>query len=140
MPSVTHVCRVEEVALRPQLLVGLLALLTVVTGAVAGQASGRSPGWPEVSAIFTERCVMCHSAVAGASKGLRLDDYAAALKGSERGAVLIQGDVGGSELVRRLRGESVPRMPFLSRPLPDDQIALIESWIVAGLPEIGEAR
>jgi hypothetical protein len=83
---------------------------------------------------------MCHSAVAGASKGLRLDDYAAALEGSERGVVLIPGDAAGSELIRRLRGQSVPRMPFLSRPLPEDQIALIESWIEAGLPERGLAN
>lgn len=83
---------------------------------------------------------MCHSALAGASKGLRLDDYAAALAGSERGAVLVPGDVAGSELIRRLRGQSVPRMPFLGRPLPDDQIALIESWIAAGLPQGGQAQ
>jgi hypothetical protein len=73
--------------------------------------------------------------VAGASKGLRLDEYQPALAGSDRGAVLIPGDVGGSELIRRLRGESKPRMPFLSRPLPDIEIDLIERWIAAGLPE-----
>jgi len=28
-----------------------------------------------------------------------------------------------------------PRMPFLSRPLPDIEIDLIERWIAAGLPE-----
>ena len=78
---------------------------------------------------------MCHSKVAGASKGLRLDDYSAAIFGSENGAVLVPGDISGSELVRRLRGESMPRMPFLSRPLPEEQIKLIEEWIDAGLPE-----
>ena len=92
------------------------------------------PDWADVSAIFKERCVMCHSAVAGASKGLRLDEYDAVLAGSERGAVLVPGNAVGSELVRRLRGETTPRMPFLSRPLPDDQLALIESWIAAGMP------
>ena len=92
------------------------------------------PDWADVSAIFKERCVMCHSKVAGASKGLRLDEYDAVLAGSERGAVLVPGNAVGSELVRRLRGETTPRMPFLSRPLPDDQIALIESWIAAGMP------
>jgi hypothetical protein len=77
---------------------------------------------------------MCHSAVAGASKGLRLDDYDAAIAGSERGVVMIPGDAAGSELMLRLRGNSTPRMPFLSRPLPEDEIALIERWIVAGMP------
>ena len=123
--------------MKSQRLFRALALLTAVpSGALAGDAA--PAGWEQVSVIFRDRCVMCHSAVAGASKGLRLDEYAAALVGSERGAVLVPGDAAGSELIRRLRGESLPRMPFLSRPLPDDQIALIESWIDAGLPETPE--
>ncbi|WP_068115781.1 c-type cytochrome domain-containing protein [Tropicimonas marinistellae] len=125
--------------MRPRWLNRALALL-VFLPCVATAGSAASPGWTEVSAIFTERCVMCHSAVSGASKGLRLDNYAAALIGSERGVVLIPGDPSGSELIRRLRGESVPRMPFLSRPLADDQIELIESWIAAGLPKASQAQ
>ena len=122
----------------PKLMVLALAFLAVHPGVAF--AGGGSPGWAEISAIFKERCVMCHSAVAGASKGLRLDDYPAALTGSERGVVLIPGNATDSELIRRLRGQSLPRMPFLSRPLPEDQITLIESWIAAGLPEFGEAQ
>lgn len=115
------------------LIRAMILLIFAPNGAAA--ANDRPPGWEEISAIFDERCIMCHSATAGASKGLRLDDYSAALIGSERGAVLIPRDVAGSELIRRLRGVSKPRMPFLSRPLPDDQIDLIESWVAGGLPE-----
>ena len=93
-----------------------------------------SPTWQDVFAIFSERCVMCHSEVAGASKGLRLDNYAATIAGSEKGPVLVPGNPEGSELIKRLRGDSLPRMPFLSRPLPDEQLNLIETWIGAGLP------
>jgi mono/diheme cytochrome c family protein len=122
--------------MKSNVLIQTAIMLTLAPfGATAGGSS--AIGWTEVSAIFTERCVMCHSSVAGASKGLQLDNYSAALIGSERGAVLVPGDVDGSELVRRLRGESKPRMPFLSRPLPDNQIDLIESWVAAGLPENG---
>ena len=124
--------------MKSERLIWALALLALIPGAASG--GSRLPGWAEVSTIFIERCVMCHSAVAGASKGLRLDDYAAALAGGERGVVLVPGDAASSELVRRLRGQSVPRMPFLSRPLPEDQIALIERWIEAGLPEASEAQ
>lgn len=118
----------------------VLALCTFGPGAGAAQDRSATPAWAEVSAIFDQRCVMCHSAVAGASRGLRLDDYAAALKGSERGKVLIPGDMEGSELIRRLRGESVPRMPFLGRPLPEDEIKVISLWIEAGLPQGREAK
>ena len=114
----------------------IIAALLVPLAAYAEDT--RPPDWADVSAIFKERCVMCHSKVAGASKGLRLDDYSAALAGSERGAVLLPGDASASELVRRLRGESNPRMPFLSRPLPEAQIALIERWIAAGMPIVSE--
>lgn len=123
--------------MRTRVLVIVAALLAPFA-TLAEDAS--APDWADVSAIFKERCIMCHSEVAGASKGLRLDDYDAVLAGGERGAVLVPGDAAGSELVRRLRGESTPRMPFLSRPLPDDQIALIESWIVAGMPHESRAR
>lgn len=120
--------------MRSILLIGTVALLALSPfNLIADQSS--APSWTEVSSILDDRCVRCHSAAAGASKGLRLDEYQAALAGSDRGAVLIPGDVAGSELIRRLRGESKPRMPFLSRPLPDIEIALIERWIAAGLPE-----
>jgi mono/diheme cytochrome c family protein len=100
-------------------------------------AAEEAPDWRAVGAVFVARCVNCHAAH-GAALGLRLDSYAAALAGSERGPVLIAGDAAGSELVRRLRGESLPRMPFLSYPLPPDEIDLVVRWVEAGLPEGAE--
>lgn len=112
----------------------LLCMLLAVPLRVAGAEAGHSPDWSDVSGIFVERCVMCHSAQ-GAALGLRLDTYEAALAGSSNGAVLVRGQAERSELIRRLRGESRPRMPLLSYPLPDDQIELIMQWVDAGLPE-----
>jgi len=51
--------------------------------------------------------------------------------------VLLAGDVEHSELMRRVRGESTPRMPFLGPPLPEAEIEVIRQWIAAGLPETG---
>ena len=45
---------------------------------------------------------MCHSKTAGASMGLRLDEFAAVLAGSDRGPVAVAGDPEGSEIIRRL--------------------------------------
>ncbi|MDX1780535.1 MAG: c-type cytochrome domain-containing protein [Thalassovita sp.] len=98
---------------------------------MAGDAP--APGWDEVSAIFKKRCINCHSEH-GASKGLRLDSYEAVLAGGDDGAVVVAGDAAVSEMIRRLRGESVPRMPFLDRPLSQDEVDVILRWIEAGAP------
>jgi len=113
-------------------LIVMASILSISKG--VGIAGGEAPpDWREVSIIFVERCVMCHSAQ-GAARGLRLDSYEAAIAGSSRGPVLVPGDAAGSELVRRLLGESLPRMPFLSYSLPEDQIDMIVDWVNAGLP------
>jgi len=119
-----------------RILVHLLTSFILVSTLAAFGAGAEQPDWGDVSAIFNERCVMCHSSVHGAGLGLRLDTYEAAVAGSAKGAVLIPGDASRSELIRRLRGESTPRMPFLSNPLTQDQIELIARWVDAGLPDI----
>lgn len=112
----------------------LTATVLCSAATVAAAADRDPPDWEDVQAIFQLRCVNCHGN-SGAGKGLRLDSFAAALKGSDNGPVLRPGDVSGSELARRLKGESKPRMPFLSRPLPPEEIDIILRWIAAGLPE-----
>ncbi|HEV2516730.1 MAG TPA: c-type cytochrome domain-containing protein [Devosia sp.] len=115
----------------------LSALLFTCLGAAALAAEavvGTPPTWADINPIVTRHCVMCHSAQ-GAGKGLRLDSYALALAGSTDGPVLLPGDPEGSELIRRLKGISSPRMPFLSYPLADDEIALFVRWVEAGMPE-----
>lgn len=90
--------------------------------------------WEEVSQIFSTNCINCHSSH-GAAKGLRLDSYDAVLAGGVDGLVVLAGDPFGSELIKRLRGDSAPRMPFLATPLPPSQIDLIVRWIEAGMPK-----
>lgn len=79
---------------------------------------------------------MCHSGEHAAVE-LHLDSYEGAIAGGKNGPVLVPGDAASSELMRRVRGESQPRMPFLGYPLDVDEIALLEYWIEAGLP-LGE--
>jgi hypothetical protein len=112
-----------------------LLLLVVLMGIPSSSSladDARPTDWEDVSPIFTKYCINCHSSY-GAALGLRLDSYNAALAGSVRGAVLLPGNPANSEVVRRLRGESVPRMPFLGYPLKQDEIELIERWIDGGL-------
>jgi hypothetical protein len=105
-----------------------LLLALVIQAGVAEEP----PTWREVSVIFVERCVMCHSDK-GAGRELRLDSYGGVVSGSINGPVVIAGNAESSELIRRLRGQSQPRMPFLSYPLPEEQIDLIARWIEGGL-------
>lgn len=77
---------------------------------------------------------MCHSG-ANAAAGLKLDSLEGLLAGSARGPVVWAGAGEASELVRRLRGTSAPRMPMTGPPfLSDAQIAQFAAWIDAGMP------
>lgn len=115
----------------------VLSLFIALAGS-ASLAQEASPGWPAIAALLVERCVMCHSGEDAAVE-LHLDSYEGTIAGSKNGPVLVPGDAASSELMRRVRGESQPRMPFLGYPLDADEIALLEYWIEAGLPEGGTA-
>lgn len=116
----------------------LRLFLSLVLWALSTQAGygdeAAAAGWDAVSLVFQKRCINCHSQL-GAAKALRLDSYEGVTVGSENGAVVLSGNSSQSELVRRLRGNSTPRMPFLSTALPDNEIDLIVRWIDAGLPK-----
>ncbi len=103
------------------------ALLLMVTTVSAAS-------YAELQPILQARCVLCHAG-ASAAAGLQLDSLPGLLKGSARGPVVVKGDAAGSELVRRLKGQSQPRMPLTGPPyLSDAETALFERWITAGLP------
>lgn len=107
--------------------VGCLSALAILQGAALAQ-----PSFTEVAPIFEQRCIICHSG-AGAPLSLRLDSYDGLMAGSANGPVVVPGAPDASELVMRIRGESLPRMPLTGPPfLDDEQIALIEAWVAAG--------
>ncbi len=89
--------------------------------------------YDEVSGMLASRCVMCHQGPA-APLGLRLDSIDGVLAGSQKGPVVVAGEPEGSELLKRLKGTSLPRMPMTGPPfLSDDEIAMFEAWIAQGL-------
>ncbi|WP_149587462.1 c-type cytochrome domain-containing protein [Tabrizicola flagellatus] len=94
---------------------------------------GAAQDFDAVGALFAERCVICHSGE-DAPLGLRLDTLDGVLAGSENGPVVRAGDA-ASPLLQRLRGEAEPQMPLDGPPFLDpDQIALVEGWVMAGMP------
>lgn len=101
---------------------------------LAGAAQAQSVDFADVAPILTERCVSCHSGLS-APMGLELTSYAAVLSGGWGGPVVSAGDA-ESDLLRRIKGADTPRMPLNGPPfLSDAEIALIESWVMAGLAE-----
>ncbi|MFQ5344222.1 MAG: c-type cytochrome domain-containing protein [Anaerolineae bacterium] len=84
----------------------------------------------DIQPIFNRYCVSCH----GGQAGLYLDSYDHVMAGSARGRVIVPGDPQASELVRRIRGLSQPRMPMGGAPLPPSDIDAIVTWIAEGTP------
>jgi len=87
-----------------------------------------------IQPLFAGHCVTCH----GPNKhkaGLRLDSFAAVIRGSKHGPVVRVGDTKNSELFRRI---TLPPMDedFMpaehKRPLTPDDVKLIELWISNG--------
>jgi hypothetical protein len=87
-----------------------------------------------VEPIFDRHCVVCHGPEKQKAE-LRLDSFAAALRGSDGGLVIKAGDARGSELLRRIKLPATDEdvMPSDGKPLlSPDEIKIIELWIAGG--------
>ncbi|HCK54084.1 MAG TPA: hypothetical protein DIC23_12770, partial [Planctomycetaceae bacterium] len=88
--------------------------------------------YSRVKTILRVHCFRCHG-VRKQEAGLRLDTAAAALKGSEDGAVIVAGQPAGSRLLQRVSDKDADtRMPPEGARLSDGEIKLISEWIQAG--------
>jgi mono/diheme cytochrome c family protein len=106
------------------------AFLLAVIPPVQAQANAT---YADVAPILAQRCVMCHTGETPPA-GLRLDSFDAVMRGGAKGSVVKSGVPTDSELVRRIKGISQPRMPMTGPPfLSDSEIALFERWIAGGL-------
>jgi mono/diheme cytochrome c family protein len=96
---------------------------------------GEAVDYRHVEAILLRRCATCHSPsglMGAAPEGYLLSSYAATLASGERARV-VPGNPVASELVRRIRGQARPRMPYDGPPyLTDAEIDLIVAWIEQG--------
>jgi mono/diheme cytochrome c family protein len=115
------------------LIIRLLIILFFTTAQEVRAEVDMDSSYGDIAPLLARHCVMCHSGAA-AALDLRLDSFEAVLKGSSRGPVVEAGDPSGSELIRRLKGVSQPRMPMTGPPfLSDSEIALFEGWVSSGL-------
>ena len=87
----------------------------------------------EIRPILQEQCLVCHG---GKFKqaGLTLATRDGLLRGSDNGAVVIPGKADASLLLKKLRHEHEPGMPYKAARLSDGVIAHFVSWVNAGAP------
>lgn len=82
--------------------------------------------------VLVQHCSRCHGASVRKG-GLRLDAGHTAFKGSDSGPVVVAGNAGQSELVRRVASTDPDfRMPPNGQSLDPNEIALLTEWIDAG--------
>ncbi len=89
----------------------------------------------QVRAIFAHSCNSCHGA-AKVKGDLRLDGREYIEKGGESGPVIVPGDPGKSELMRRvlLPSNHKEYMPAKGKGLTKEEIAILDYWIRKGAP------
>lgn len=94
--------------------------------------------YAHVAPIFAQRCAKCHTEqglMGPAPEGFLLTSYAATLATRDRVRV-VPGHPDASELVRRIRGQARPMMPFDGPPyLSPEEIRLVEQWVAQGAPD-----
>jgi hypothetical protein len=94
-------------------------------------SSGEALVFADVAPIFSQFCASCHAG-SDPPQGLRLDAYHAVMAGSRNGPVVVAGKPDESELVKRIRGEAEPRMPYRQDPLSEKRIQRIVDWVRQG--------
>src|SRR5437867_5173645 len=106
----------------------LRARFTVLLGLAVTQLSGAVDFQRAIQPVLASNCAECHSEktkTSGFSVG-SLDSVVAG--GNKYGRAVVPGDPAASPLVRILKGELTPRMPF-GKELAAADIARIEQWV-----------
>ena len=93
----------------------------------------------DIKPILDQHCVECHKeGGSGTEKsGLLMDTYAATMRGTRFGPVVIPGQSINSTLYRLISNKADPslRMPHDKAPLPDETVSKIKDWIDQGAKE-----
>ena len=92
------------------------------------EAAAPAIAWPVIQPILQTRCGTCHNPEIGLA-GLDLTTYQDALKGSQKGAVIVADDPQISSLVQLQSAGDHPGQ------LTPEELAKIVEWIKAGAPE-----
>lgn len=117
------------------LLVALAVLTFSERAAAQDEAAAVKITYDEhVQPIFRQHCVTCHGSD-DAKSDLRVDNYAALMRGGASGEVVIPGDADFSRLYALVSHAETPEMPPKQDKLPDETLKTIKDWILGGALE-----
>ena len=119
-------------------LAGLVVCVLSFSAAAPGVKETRdtmlAPAHEQVQAILNSNCLSCHSNETRTG-GFSVVNLESVLEGgAKHGPAVLAGQPAESPLVKVLRGEIQPQMPF-GKSLADSDITLIERWIRELKPE-----
>ncbi len=104
-------------------------------GVPIGPPSGSFVGYADVAPVFARHCVRCHvqgGRMGAPPEGFILASYKDLLDSGDEVRV-VPGRPEASELLRRIRGDALPRMPYDGPPwLSEEEVALVSRWIADG--------
>ena len=108
-------------------------LLVGVSTTRASRASGKQL-FEEIRPALQKNCLLCHGGKFRQA-GLDLSTRETLLRGSEQhGPVVVPGDAAASLLIKKIRHQHEPGMPYQGEKLPDEVIGKIAAWVEAGSP------
>ncbi len=86
----------------------------------------------DIAPVIAENCMECHGTQNNPGGMLRLNSFAALLKGGTSGLCVQPGKPAASLISRKLKGLSGDRMPLRKPALSDAVIAKFDKWIAEG--------
>ncbi len=92
----------------------------------------------DLAPVLAANCISCHGETQPRAR-LDLDNFAALLRGSENGNIIVPGKSADSVLIKKIKGTSGERMPEKKPPLPDDVIAKFAKWVDEGAKFDGDS-
>ncbi|QDT67879.1 WD domain, G-beta repeat [Planctomycetes bacterium MalM25] len=108
-------------------------LLTIVSAAGTGAVASEPTYRGDVRKLLKTHCVSCHGK-SRPSSDLDLSSYEAILAGSSAGEVVTPGDSNDSFLYLVTAHEEEPIMPPGGNRIPDEDLAMLKTWIELGAP------
>ncbi|MFO0807184.1 MAG: DUF1553 domain-containing protein [Gemmataceae bacterium] len=118
-------------------MIRLPLLLALVTAFALGTARAEGPDFArDVLPILSDNCFHCHGPDPQVRKsGLRLDTKEGAFRPRKGAAIIVPGNSGDSELVRRVASTDVDEVmppPDANRKLTPRQIDTLKRWVESG--------